>query len=215
MPGLAIHQQSTAPTTCLPEEAPLFLPSSTTLRSRTTTCAASLYDIETEIRLAQTNDALEELRYHLRLRNYTNKFKIKNVTGQRPNTQARDIQKQIDDKVRSSAIRYRRARAAHLALAGPGDWERTFRVLDEKDIRGLHEGALNDREAEERRFIEQMSRSHDPDDPGTYENTAGTENTGEGRRMLSWIWFSVGSFVDLEDADMHQGASLPPCTWLY
>lgn len=208
MPGLAIHQQSTPLTTCLPEEVPLFMPSSIASASRATTCSDSLFDIETQLRLAQTSDSLEDLRYHLRLRNYTNRFKIKNITGQRPNTQARDLQKQIDDKVRASAIKYRRARAAYLNLKGLGDWERTYRVLEEKDIRALHESSLTEREAEERRFVEQVTRSHDPDDPGTYESTAGSEQAGEGRRTLSWIWFSVGTHVDLEDGDMHQGVFL-------
>lgn len=208
MPGLAIHQQSTLPTTCFPEEVPLFMPSSIDVQSRTTTCSASVFDIETQLRLAQTSDSLEDLRYHLRLRNYTNRFKIKNVTGQRPNTQARNLQKHIDDKVRASAIKYRGARAAYLKLKGPGEWEHLYRQLEEKDVRGLHESALTEREAEERRFVEQMSRSQDPDDPGTYGNTTGAENASEGRRTLSWIWYSVGSFVDLEDADMHKGASL-------
>lgn len=205
MPGLAIHQQSTPSNTCLPEDVPLLLPSSIGPDVRERTCSAALFDIESQLRLAQTSDALEDLRYNLRLRSFTNRFKIKNITGQRPNTQARDIQKQIDDKVRVAAAKYGRARQAYLNLAGPGDWERTYRILEQKDIRGLHESALTEREAEERRFVEQMTRSHDPDDPGTYDPTTGSENAGEGRRTLSWIWLSVGSHVDLEDADMDQG----------
>jgi hypothetical protein len=53
--------------------------------------------------------------------------------------------------------------------------------------------ALTDREAEEHVFITQAAQSQDIDDPGMYDNTEGAAHAklGEGRRTLSWIWFSV------------------------
>jgi hypothetical protein len=210
MPGLAIHQQAEQPTTCLPEEVPLLLPSSFDANARGNICSPHLSDIELQLRLAQTHDALESIRYNLRLRSYTNGFRIKNVSGQGPTTQARDVLSQISDKVCLSANKYRRARAAYLKLQGPGDWELTYCVLGEKDIRALHEKAITDREAKERLFVTQTARGNDLDDPGLYESTEGAEETelvrlGEGRRTISWIWYSVGTHVDLNKADMHQG----------
>lgn len=164
-----------------------------------------------EIRRAQLSDSLEELRSQLRMRTFTNRYKIKNVTGQRVNTSTQALLNQIGDKVRASSVRYQRARAAHLDLAGPGGWEKEFRLLAEKDVRGLNERALTDREADERRFAEQVARSNDDEDPGNYaiiegEDVAANQQGGEGFRGISWIWFSVGANVDLSDPTMHEGA---------
>jgi hypothetical protein len=212
MPGLAAHQQSETPSTCLPEDVPLLLPSSFNASNRPLICPDDLSDIERQLRFAQAHDSIEAIRYHLRLRSHTNGFKIKNVSGQGASTQAREILDTISDKVRVSAGKYRRARAAYLALEGRGEWEQTYRVLEEKDLRGLHEKSITSREAEERRFVTEAARAEDLEDPGLYESTEGPDNSeavrlGEGYRALSWIWYSVGAHIDLDQADMHQGKS--------
>lgn len=212
MPGLSTYRADTPTPACVPEAVPLFLPSSipTLDRARGHVCAVFLVDLEIELRHAQLSDSLEDLRSQLRLRSFTTKYKMKNVTGQRPNTMAQTLLKQISDKVRASANRYRRAHDAQLELLGIGSWTDEFRPLLEKDVRGLNERALTEREAEERRFTEQFIRRNDDDDTGEYAGIEGEEiganrQGGEGHRALSWIWFAVGANLDLADPTMHEG----------
>lgn len=49
--------------------------------------------------------------------------------------------------------KYRRARAALLALRGPGDWEDGLRVLDQSDVRALNERELSAQEKDDIRAI--------------------------------------------------------------
>ena len=78
-------------------------------------------------------------------------------------------------KIQAAARKYRQARAAKLRLIGPGDWEKTWRVLSNNDIRTL------------------QGNTHDPAVmPGPSE-TLSTLLTpeSEGRRRTSWIWLSA------------------------
>lgn len=215
MPGLSAYRADKPTPPCLPESTPLFLPSSVSPADRIIVCEPSLVELEVELRYAQLCDSLEGLRNQLRLRSFTNKYKLKNVTGQRHNTSTQILLAQIGDKVRACANRYRRARTAYLELVGAGDWENEFRSLLEKDVRGLNERALTEQEADESRFVEQVAHSNDDDDTGDYaaiggEDTGLSREGGEGHRALSWIWFSVGANVDLADPTMHEGSSQHP-----
>lgn len=145
--------------------------------------------MEDRIRYAEASDALEDLRHHLRTRSFTNKFKIKNITGQIKNTRAREVQHRVDDKVRASELRYRRARDAVKKLRGSGDWEKVLQVLDKSDVRALNERELNAQEL----FDEQQLRAR----LGTSATTISEERVivqasavGEGLRRPSWIWFT-------------------------
>ncbi|KAI0037517.1 hypothetical protein FA95DRAFT_1476277, partial [Auriscalpium vulgare] len=131
------------------ESIALYMPSSFRAEDRDRFCDAELVAMEARLRYAHACDALEELRRQLRLRTYFNQWKIKNVTGQNPNTRARGLQSRVEDKVKAAAARYRRCRAAYLALSGHGDWERRLQVLEDHDIRGLGERAVRAQEEEE------------------------------------------------------------------
>ena len=63
-----------------------------------------------------------------------NRFKVKNVTGQKDNTRACDKQSTIDATVKTAELRYNHAHKAVLALRGPGDWEASLQVLRSTDV---------------------------------------------------------------------------------
>jgi hypothetical protein len=76
------------------EDSILFMPSELSAATRRQVCSPGLSDIEDRIRFAKAHDALD----HLRNRTFTNKFKIQNVTGQKGNTCAREVQHRIDER---------------------------------------------------------------------------------------------------------------------
>lgn len=213
MPGLhqfvpdgALDPDVEAWQTC--EQIPLYLPSSLDSDTRAAVCDGNLVDTEDKLRFAQLGESLDDLRQHLRSRIFANKFKIKNITGQRANTRARQWQKTIDKRIIGAKWTYRRARAAVLGLKGRGEWERQYRVLNDDDVRAFNERALTRQEQEERAEARRAS--------GLLEEEVlaapleqGLE-TGEGRRHISWIWHTSGGFRVGEDEDrgaVHNGTS--------
>jgi hypothetical protein len=93
-------------------------------------------------------------------------------------------------------MQYNNVRAALLALRGPGDWETTLPVLRPEDVRGINERSMTEEEKQDGIRARQMAGlSVD----GEIEDMDGTPvvpfdprlTLGEGRRTLSWIWYSV------------------------
>lgn len=107
-------------------------------------------------------------------------YKNRNIRYQGPTTRARQKINTNEGKIIAHADKYRAARKALLALIGPGDWEKEWRVLERRDVRCLKD-----------------------DDPETELPTS------EGRRTMSWIWMAA-SRRDGEAGDirgMGDGAS--------
>jgi hypothetical protein len=87
------------------------------------------------------------------------------------------------------------ARAAVLSLRGPEDWEQTLAVLRHEDVRGISERTMTMEEQAEYKLTRRMA--------GLTENSSDNNLNapvvpfdprlalGEGRRTLSWIWYSV------------------------
>lgn len=186
------------------EQLPMYLPSSLTSELRTQTCSEQLISTESELRVAHLSEALDSLRLHLRSRVFANKFKIKNVTGQRSNTRSRQWQKTIDKKVLASKRRYRCSRTALYNLRGNGEWEKTYRELKDEDVRAFNERALTLTEIEERVAARRAAGIHEEE-----VLAAPLEDgiqLGEGRRHLSWIWLTQGCFDPKEnDHALHVG----------
>ncbi|GBE79491.1 hypothetical protein SCP_0206910 [Sparassis crispa] len=114
----------------------------------------------------------------------------KNVKGQRPNTRARAAQSSMDARVRAATLRYRHARSTLLSLHRHGPWEDTLQELNDADVRGLGEHALMNEERAEQEQIRELS--------GSSLNSfsighTGVVAVGEGRRMLSWLWYDVAN----------------------
>lgn len=202
MPNLAAHLDDGALDTTTAnwetcERMPLYLPSSLEPAMRTQVCSEQLTFAESELRLAHVSEALDSLRLHLRTRVFANKFKIKNMMGQRSNTRTRQWQKTIDKKVIASKRRYRFSRAALYSLRGNGDWENLYRELKDEDVRSFNERALTLTEIEERQAARRAAGLHEEE-----VLAAPLEDgiqLGEGRRHLSWIWLTQGGFDPKEN----------------
>lgn len=140
-------------------DARLFLPSEII---STVQCDPLLAACEHRLRWAQAHDTLESLRRHLRLRSHLYQVKDRFVRGQHPNTRARGVIDNVQNKVNTDAKHYRKARDALEVLSnvfGDQMWQRELRQLDDEDVRGMSEGLLMET---------------------------------EGRRTLSWIWRTPG-----------------------
>jgi hypothetical protein len=126
-------------------------------------CHPRLYDFEWDLRFAQANDALRDLRQSLQLRSHLYKHKDRFVTGQRANTRSNAIISRVQASVNASISRYRTARNALLSL-GPfvkkdETWRGTVMELHDEDVR---------------------------------EMTVGERGESEGHRSISWIWKQGG-----------------------
>jgi len=107
MPGLMLNEeQSDYGSSTAVNEIPLHLPSSVATVDQMQTALPELFEAKADLQYGQAWDALDELRRHLRTRTCTNRFKIKNITGQRANTRARTMQKGIDVRVKLAAAKY-------------------------------------------------------------------------------------------------------------
>jgi hypothetical protein len=213
MPGLSPQDEQQG-VYLQPEDEPLRLPSSLISSLLPIACAAHLVDAEARLRLADSYDALEDLRRTLRTRTWLNHFKIQNITGVAPNTRARAMQKAVDQHAAAHARRYRRSRAAHLALQGPGEWEVVLRPLHDEDVRGMNERAMTLQERSERDRMKQVAAmsSQPLDEDDQVEGVGGVVEgnnamTGEGRRSVrvSWIWLDGSSVENEADPRMRDG----------
>jgi hypothetical protein len=147
-----------------------------------------------------------------RNRTFTNRFKIKNVTGQKNNTRSRESQNRIDDKVKASQLQYCRARQAMMVLRGPGDWETALPVLNPGDVRALNERQLTEQEKVEERQVRARSDTNvgttdkdNEDDLADIRVVTKPVEIGEGARRPSWIWFQTSGREDMSDPLMRAG----------
>jgi hypothetical protein len=69
----------------------------------------ALPEFEWQLRHAQANDALNELRNHLRLRSQLWKHKTRFDVGQRPNTRSRNVIERCNAKISLDVKKYNSA----------------------------------------------------------------------------------------------------------
>lgn len=189
MPGLTSQGAGPAPrvpTSDDIETYPIQLPSDLSPTLRGSVCAAGLAQVEDDLQHADAYEALDELRHALRIRAAYNRDKVKNVTGQVPNTRAREKQGSADESVHAAKRRYRAARSALERLRGSGEWEATLRPLLDKDVVGLNERALTREELADNERARDMGGAAEDDSVPL----SGVVSVGEGRRTLSWIWYT-------------------------
>ncbi|KAF4580677.1 hypothetical protein EYR40_003076 [Pleurotus pulmonarius] len=207
MAGLSdyLKQSPSEETTSTPELMPLYLPSAFPAAQRHLICQPNLDELEDRLRFAQTTEALCNLRRQLRTRSFANSYKTRNAHSQGAYTRSRLLQNQIEVRIRAIRGQYDIARAALLSLRGPGDWETSLRPLHAEDIRGINERALTAEEQEEYRHARLLAGISPESVQGELDGhgvTSGQENAptvafnrslalGEGRRTLSWIWYTV------------------------
>lgn len=153
-----------------PEAARLYFPHELSLEDLEG-CVAGLAENESLLRDGQMRSALDHLRVQLHVRSRLITFKARNSRHQRQNQKSREKIDKCEAKIKLLTAKYRSARAAKLALCGPGDWEKEWRPLTDRDVRGL-----SDPEPQVDQNNEPLSRR---------------QITTEGRRVLSWIWLSA------------------------
>lgn len=190
------------------ENTCLHLPSDLDGALRTEVCPSGLATTEDRLREAAASDALEELRRLLRHRTAMNQAKIKHIVGQGPNTRARDAQQRMDMRVKTCKVQYCSAREKLLSLRGDGPWQSIFKELKDEDIRALNERERNREEVAEKERVREMTRlrGEEPEDGIDYGVILQKAvSRGEGRRTLSWIWYTVSIDNGEEDAHMSDG----------
>jgi hypothetical protein len=129
-------------------------------------------------------------------------------------TKSRSLLDSIEDGIRDGSSRYRVARAALLGLRGAGDWERVLQVLRKEYIRGMNERLMNEEEKEDNRKARVLAgfdgQEEEVDEYGEPADLTVLFNleTGEGKRVLSWIWYTaVNADADrAADGSLHPGA---------
>jgi hypothetical protein len=150
------------------EDVPLFLPSSLSRNLQNTPEFSKTIAHEIRLRIAQADDALADIRHHLRIISGLWQFKKVNIsgTGNGPNTRMRSLYNRFNHRMRQSVLRYRTARSALLAANLEGqNWEDRLKDLKDSDVRG-------------------------PGKDDFYLQEAGKANYGasKGRYEMSWIW---------------------------
>ncbi|KAJ7429994.1 hypothetical protein B0H11DRAFT_2264473 [Mycena galericulata] len=192
----------------LPEATRLFMPSELVNREiRARACATGLPDIEARMRRGEAEEALEAVRHGLRTRTMTNRYKLRNYTGQGMMTKGQGILRHINIKIHSAKLHYRYARAALLALDGHGAWEERMKVLDDDDVRALNERALT---AEEKAQNEHWAELGGAILEGGVARAAALA-AGEGGHTFSWIWYNAGKRADDDDPKLHDALRLEWC----
>ena len=123
------------PSSPSPETIPLFLPSS--LAPNTPGLSQAL-EKEIRLRIAQANDALADIRHHLRLIAGLWQFKKLSVagTGNQPNTRMQSFFNRLNHCKEQCVLWYRAAYSALLAADPQGSWGAQIQELKDSDVRG-------------------------------------------------------------------------------
>nr|GAT48004.1 predicted protein [Mycena chlorophos] len=197
----------------LVENIPLLLPSELTTQERTTGCQDGLKEIEVALRQPQCRVALVLIRNQLHIKARLMKYKKFSSRHQATNTRTRTLVNRNESKLKLHAEKYQRAWRALVDLLGTtaigfeklkaGD----LRCMEDADVlskRMQQVTRLMKRRAEliaqgdlplintaEERLIEDAAGAVD-DGEDIFASDA-TSESGESRRVLSWIWNSTGS----------------------
>ena len=196
-----------------PEFTKIYLPSSISIDDRHLVCSSSLADIKDRLRYAQAMEALAGLHRHLRTQIMASKLNNRNASSQRSYVRSEALQNQVEVRVRACQRQYNFTRSAVLALRGPGDWETTLAELKPEDIRGISECALTEEERQEHQAACRMAGLSPADDIGDQRAFPVAPINprlalGEGRRKLSWIWYTV-SEGELNDGKVEESEEVP------
>ncbi|KAJ7767527.1 hypothetical protein DFH07DRAFT_769622 [Mycena maculata] len=182
------------------EAVRLFLPSDIADKTkRMKACAVGLPEVEAKLREGECREALEALHHGLRACTMTNRFRLRNCTGQRALTRGQGVLRQLNLRIHKAKLRYRYARNALLRLRGHGVWEKELEVLADEDVRALNERALTEEERAQRGAVHDFN---EVEEGGVA--TFGVVALGEGRRTLSWIWY-VKKAGEPQEEDLVEG----------
>ena len=178
-----------------PEHQCLWLPSALPSAQRMHNCNKVLVDIEIKLREAQCYNILEKIRNVQRSCLSFIGFRNRNIRGQNPNTRAKETLDRLEDKTKALAVKYRSARKALMELLGPGDWERSLRILRNGNLTtpdGMEISIDDPIKANGREHLKK-------------QRTAAKLGLGQGKKSVSWIWTTADAIGDGSDAVLHEG----------
>ncbi|KAF7372731.1 CxC2 domain-containing protein [Mycena sanguinolenta] len=156
------------------EHIKLYMPHELPEADRARGCLTGLVEMEAKLRAAQCSAALLVMR-----------------ARQIQSTKARTLIDQVGERVTASAQKYRKARAALLALKGEG-FAPHFRELKDDDIRLPGDHA--DTDAAARKKLAMISAGRGARAP--------RNAPGESKRVMSWIWTAREGSGD-DEQDLH------------
>jgi hypothetical protein len=160
----------------VPESIPLVLPSELEPARRDAVCLHKVAEYEQQLRLAQLQDSLIELRRVRRIRYSLLMNHRTQIAGEggRPNTRSRTVVNSVDERIDKFTQRYRTAYSALLRLDPTGTWQETYLELKNEDNRG----------------------------PGKEDNEG---PLGDGSYTLSWIWLANPRARDVDWSEAVNG----------
>lgn len=122
----------------LPEDVPLFLPSSLPPHLRALPELAKVAQLERRLRVPQADGALAEVRRQRRVIQGLWQFKRLNISGMgnKPNTRMITLYQRFDNKTRRAAEKYRSAWSALCVLDPNGPWSLRLKELKKEHISG-------------------------------------------------------------------------------
>ena len=165
------------------ESVKLWLPSQLDPMDQDSICLGGVVNSEKELRFAQLEDSLDNLRRVRRIRHGLAIFHKVQLAGegQKTQTKSRAVMRTIQDRIDKYARRYRVAHDALLCLDPCGDWQNVYLVLTDKDDRGPGKEP------------EEMSGS-------------------DGQYTLSWIWHSSTTSVSPDEVNEDMRMEWAQCT---
>jgi hypothetical protein len=164
------------------ESITLLLPSDLDARDRDAVCLGGVANCEKELRFAQLEDSLNDLRRARRTRHGLITFHKVQLAGQGQKTQTKSqaAMKTIQDRIDRCVRRYRVARDALLRLDPRGEWTKLYLPLTDNDNRGPM-----------KELVEIAS--------------------SDGRYTPSWIWCSGTTTVSREEVNEDMRAEWAQC----
>jgi hypothetical protein len=185
------------------ENVPLLLPSALTQMQREAGCFKNVTAIEERLRDAQCRTGLEEIRSTLHVKSRFRTYKGGQVRHQGATTRSRNLMNRNDARLRLYAEKYIAAWEAKRSLAGENGeigWKRLnpkkdLRCMDSEEDRAVG----NRRKVKGRKRMEGEAATAEDNAEGVTAGQRRKGKTGEGRRVISWIWMGAdtdGSATD-------------------
>ncbi|KAJ7705153.1 hypothetical protein B0H16DRAFT_1482433, partial [Mycena metata] len=160
------------------EDVKLYLPSALRQADRENSCRKGLPTMEGKLREGQCHDSLRVLRSRLHAKRHLLNYRDESAVGQRAATRAGTLIERIGERVDATSGKYRRARAALIALRGPAACER-FRELKPSDVQLDKEREVDAKARKRLGRIGSKFRRHGP-------------SLSSKNKSFSWIWTDGG-----------------------
>ncbi|KAJ7149321.1 hypothetical protein C8R43DRAFT_1128675 [Mycena crocata] len=162
------------------EDIKLYLPSALSAEVREDGCRRGLPAMEAKLREGQCRDSLRNVRNRLHAKRHLLTYRDTNVAGQRAATRAYTLIERVGERVEASAVKYKRARAALIALWGEEKCA-AYKELQTRDI-----------QLDEEREVDTRARKRLGGIGGTGRARRQGPAISSKERYLSWIWTAGG-----------------------